>query len=75
MENMAITEVLGKIYSHQILSDWMEYEGLLYYYYKDKLSFYKELVAMIDTNEFSIEPDCVFFKGSFTKARLNNIVE
>lgn len=75
MEKINIRSVLKKLYSPTFLSDWMEYEGLLYYYYKEKLGFYKELVAVIDTNEFSIEPDYVFFKGSFTKARLNNIVE
>lgn len=71
---MAITEVLGKIYSHQILSDWMEYDGLLYYYVEEKLDFYKNLVAGIDQKELSVNPDSIFFKGEVTKARLNNFM-
>ena len=41
MENIKIRNVLNKLYSPLILSEWMEYEGLLYYYVKEKLDFYK----------------------------------
>ena len=75
MENIKIRNVLNKLYSPLILSEWMEYEGLLYYYIKDKFDLYKKLVAEINENEFSIEPESIFFKGNITKTRLNNLVE
>lgn len=74
MKITTIAEVLKELYSDDILSRWAVLDLPLYYYFKETCSFYYSKVNNIADKEFCIVPDDVYFKGLFTKKRLQNLV-
>ena len=75
MKITTIAEVLKELYSDDILSGWTVFDQPLYYFFKDTCSCYRSKVNNIVDEEFCIVSDDVYFKGMFTKKRLQNLVD
>ena len=75
MKITTIAEVLKELYSDDILSGWTVFDQPLYYFFKDTCSCYRSKINNIVDEEFCIVSDDVYFKGMFTKKRLQNLVD
>ncbi len=74
MNRIRINECFEMLYSKLILKEWDTYNKSLFYFIKDKLSWYESKVKALDKKDFAASSDDVFFKGSFTYMRFNNLI-
>ena len=74
MNRKRIYDCIEMLYSKRILKEWDTYNKSLFYFIKDKLSWYESMVKALDKKVFAVSSDDVFFKGSFTFMRFNNLI-
>lgn len=74
MNYIIIKDSVEMLYSKSILKEWDTYNKSLFYFIKDKLSWYESMVKALDKKDFAASSDDVFFKGSFTFMRFNNLI-
>ena len=74
MNRTRIFDCVEMLYSKSILKEWEATNNSLFYFIKDKLSWYESMVKVLDKNDFSACSDDIFFKGSFTFMRFNNLI-
>ena len=70
----SIYNCIEMLYSKHILREWEASNNSLFYFIKDKLSWYESMVKALDKKDFAASSDDVFFKGSFTFMRFNNLI-
>jgi len=70
----SIYNCIEMLYSKHILREWEASNNSLFYFIKDKLSWYESMVKALDKIDFAASSDDVFFKGSFTFMRFNNLI-
>ena len=74
MKRLSIKEVLEELYSEKTLSQWEDYGEPLYYYIEGLLGRYKDFINSIAEEEFCTDLNEVYFKGHYSKRRLQNLI-
>ena len=74
MNTLKTSQAIKQIYSSKILEEWDTYERPLYYFIEKALDNYLEVVKKIKRDDFSISSDELFFNGSYTKGRFQNLI-